>query len=56
MTVPRFRYETVALQKTGESAGLSTGGDMDSVERVYALMVAVGVVGFAATLAWILAG
>jgi hypothetical protein len=29
---------------------------MDRMERLYALMVAVGVIGFAATLAWILAG
>jgi hypothetical protein len=29
---------------------------MDRVERLYAVMVAVGVIGFAATLAWILAG
>jgi hypothetical protein len=29
---------------------------MDGVERLYAVIVAVGVIGFAATLAWILAG
>jgi hypothetical protein len=29
---------------------------MDPVERRYTVMVAVGVIGFAATLAWILAG
>jgi hypothetical protein len=29
---------------------------MDRMERLYAVMVAVGVIGFAATLAWILAG
>ena len=29
---------------------------MDSVERLYAVMVAVGLIGFAATLAWIWAG
>jgi hypothetical protein len=29
---------------------------MDRAERLYAVMVAVGVIGFAATLAWILAG
>ena len=29
---------------------------MGRMERLYAVMVAVGVIGFAATLAWILAG
>jgi hypothetical protein len=46
------------LQKTGGSAELSTGGnfrglgDMD----LDLVMVAVGVIGFAATLTWMLAG
>jgi hypothetical protein len=52
----------VALQKPAESAGLSTGrhyfggvARMDRVELVYAVMVAVGLIGFVTTLVWMAA-